>query len=507
VKTPARTWIPLVVALAALLTSLGVAGLGSTRAATAASLLIADHRNDRLIITDFDGRLLWKFDNPTGRTSGSSGPLGVRWMPNNQILATFGTGEVGLIDVATKKWVWKTSGFNGDWFQSPYDAELLPDGNLAVATRYNEGGRITVYNRSTGAVVWKHLLSNAHSVHYLTQAQSFDSNYPTLLVGGWGAIRQVAYRLNGGQNVTWSARTEFTHDAIRVESDRIVTSEGYYIQKIDRFANQIWKKMTPDETRRIAINPNGGYIFTVAEGNRVEFRDTNGNLQRQWSAVSDGTTLNYPYGVQVIDFAGGGTGGATPTPVTSFNDGFESGTLANWTRVATAAGGSATVQSQTTRTGTYAARFAASGAGGAFAYARKSLGSARSTVTVTGDFLVSREGASGSNVPFIRLFTSSGSRLISVYRQNQASNRVYVSWPGMFALTSGTLPLNTWGQVSVRVVVNGNASTVEVRLNGTLVYRTTSAALGTSGVLTVQIGTETTSQTFTVTADNISIAS
>ena len=35
---------------------------------------------------------------------------------------------------------------------------------------------------------------------------------------GWGNIREVAYRPNGGQNVTWSARTEYTHDAILVEN-------------------------------------------------------------------------------------------------------------------------------------------------------------------------------------------------------------------------------------------------------------------------------------------------
>src|SRR5207248_205034 len=99
-------------------------------AGTPDKLLIADLRNRRLLITDFNGRLIWKFDNPTGQTSTSAGPLGVRRVDGNRILATFGTGEVGLIDVATKTWLWKYTGFNGSFFQSPYDAELLPDGNL-----------------------------------------------------------------------------------------------------------------------------------------------------------------------------------------------------------------------------------------------------------------------------------------------------------------------------------------------------------------------------------------
>jgi hypothetical protein len=482
-------------------------------AAAPPSLLIADLRNNRLLITDLQGNLKWKFDNPTGRTSGTPGPLGVRWMPNNQILATFGSGEVGLIDVATKTWVWKVSGFNGDWFQSPYDAEILPDGYLAVATRYNEGGRIAVYNRSTGELIWKHLLSNAHSVHYLTAAQSFDHSYPTLLVGGWGNIREVAYRPNGGQNVTWTAKTEYTHDAILVETNKILTVEGYYIQKIDQFANQIWKKMTPEEDRRIAINPNGGYIYSVGEGDRIEFRDTNGNLTGSWSRVSDGTTLDYPYGIAITDYAGSGpspspTPNPTPTPppgTTLFSDGFESGNFSAWTTVASQGGASATVQATLKKSGSYAASFVSDGSGSAYAYARKSLGSARSTVTASGDFIVTQEGPSGGNVPFLRLYSGAGNRLVSLYRQNQASNKIYVSYGGTYNLTTGTLALNTWGRLSVRAIVNGASGSVEVRLNDSVVYQASNVNLGTAGVLLVQIGNDTPSQVYKVTADNIAV--
>jgi hypothetical protein len=496
--------------VAVLVTALGGSFLVTdTRAVGSPSLLIADHRNNRLLITDFNGGLKWKFNNPTGRTSGTPGPLGVRWMPNNQILATFGSGEVGLIDVATKKWVWKVMGFNGDWFQSPYDAEILPDGNLAVATRFNEGGRVTVYNRSTGAVVWKHLISNAHAVHYLSAAASFDHTYPTLLVGGWGAIREVAYRPSGGQNVTWSAKTEYTHDAIVVETDKILTTEGYYIQKIDRFAKQIWKKMTPDENRRIAVNPSGGYIYTVAESDQIEFRDTNGNVLRSWSAVSDGSNLDYPYGVQVVDYAAptitpAPTPSEPPAGTTLFADGFESGTFANWTTVSMAAGGTATVQSKLRRTGTYAATFTGTGTSTGFAYARKALGS-RTSVVASGNFQVTQEGSASSNVPLLRLYTGSGTRLLNVYRQNQASDKLYVSFGGAYILTTGRLPLNTWGQVSLKAVMNGSASTVEVRLNGTVVYRTTTANLGTSPIATLQLGNEVSSQLFSLTADDIKV--
>ncbi len=279
----------------------GSTGLGN---AAGYKLLIADYLNKRLLITDFDGNVVWKWDNPLQRTNYSAGPIGVRWMSGNRILATFGTGEVGLIDVATKTFIWKVWGFNGESFQSPYDAELLPDGRLAVALRFNNGGRISVYDLTTGEQVWKHYLSNAHSVHFRTADQSYNTDDPTLLVGGWGNIREVAYRPNGGQNVTWQVKTEYTHDAVVVENDRIITTEGYYIQKIDRTGTRLWKHNTPDEDRRVAIDPNlgGGYVFTVAESDRVEFRDIDGNLLRDWSMLSDGTGLDYPYGIQVIQY-------------------------------------------------------------------------------------------------------------------------------------------------------------------------------------------------------------
>jgi hypothetical protein len=246
-------------------------------------------------------------NNPTGRSDYSSGPIGVRWLANNQILATFGTGEVGVIDVATKSWVWKVQGFNGEPFQSPYDAELLPDGNLAVALRFNNNGRVSVYNRSTGAEVWRHLVPQAHAVHFRTAAQSYNTDSPTLLIGGFGDIKEVTYTPGGGsQAVAWRVASEYTHDVIVVESDRLITTEGYYIQKIDRVGTKLWKWNTPDEDRRVAVNPNlgGGYVFTVGEGDRIEFRDNNGHLLRDFNRLSNGTVLDYPYGIQVIDYPG-----------------------------------------------------------------------------------------------------------------------------------------------------------------------------------------------------------
>lgn len=297
-----RVAAALVGVLALCLGSLAVTSPAESAPRSGSGLLIADNLGKRIVITDLDGGLVWQMQNPTGNSSKYAGPLGVRWMSGGKILATFGTGEVGQIDVATKKFDWMTKGYNQDWFQSPYDAQLLPDGNLAVATRYNEGGRVTVYNRSTGAVVWKKLMSNAHSLLYRTPAESYNSAKPTLLIGGFGSNQEVTYQPGKTPKVVWQTTSEYTHDIMPVPGGtNLMTSEGYYIRQIDRSGKVVWRKDTPQEDRRFAVNPNGGYIVSSGEGDVIEFRDSTGKLLRSWSTLSDGSKLDYPYGIRAID--------------------------------------------------------------------------------------------------------------------------------------------------------------------------------------------------------------
>src|SRR4029077_20853799 len=95
-----------------------------------------------------------------------------------------------------------------------------------------------------------------------------------------------------------------------------------------------------------------------------------------------------------------------------------------------------------------------------------------------------------------------GTRIITLYRQN-VNGKVQVGFGGGNFVSSGTLALNTWANVQLHVIIAGTASTVEVRLNGTLVYSTTSATLGTPATASLQLGNETTAQKFTLAADNI----
>ena len=193
-----------------------------------------------------------------------------------------------------------------------------------------------------------------------------------------------------------------------------------------------------------------------------------------------------------------------PVDAGLFGDGFESGTLSAWTTVLTGADGTANVQSATVKTGTYAAQLSATAATGSFAYARKTLASPQTELTVSGDFQILQEGASGGDVPIFRLLDATGARILTVARQNADLSKVRVKYGGAAFTSTGRMVLNAWAHFEARVVVAGTGvSTVEVWLDGALIHRTTTASLGYEGVATIQIGNDTARQTFTLVADNI----
>jgi hypothetical protein len=137
-------------------------------------------------------------------------------------------------------------------------------------------------------------------------------------------------------------------------------------------------------------------------------------------------------------------------------------------------------------------------------YIRRNLNANYVDLTVAGDIQIQQEGASGGNVPIFRVFDSANTRLMSLYRQNASGNSLWVGVGSNHYSTTGQLPLSTWGHFEVHMITAGTGtSTVEVRLNGTLVYQSTTLSLGSAGVRSIQIGNETSRQTFTIVADNI----
>jgi hypothetical protein len=188
-----------------------------------------------------------------------------------------------------------------------------------------------------------------------------------------------------------------------------------------------------------------------------------------------------------------------------FSDGFESGTFAGGGWAPTVGGdGSATVQSATVKTGAFAARLAETVNTSSVAYARKNLGASYSDLSVAADFQVQQEGASGGNVPLFRLYDASSVRLLTVYRQNLTNGQLWATDGTNRYQSSALLALNSWGRLKVHVISAGTgSSTVELWLGATKILTATNANLGSSGVRTIQIGNDTSKQTFTLVADDV----
>lgn len=188
-----------------------------------------------------------------------------------------------------------------------------------------------------------------------------------------------------------------------------------------------------------------------------------------------------------------------------FSDGFESGDFGAWTTPTTGGDGTAVVQSAVVRTGTLAAQFTESANAGSKAFARKTFSAAQQDLTASGDFQVVKEGVSTGNVPLFRFLDPTSARVVSVFRQNGTGAIGLTFADGTRGSTTGKLALGTWGNVSMHAITNGTASTVEVRLNGTLVYSSATQSLGTAGVSTIQIGNDTAAQAGTIVADTIDV--
>ncbi|MEP6816400.1 MAG: PQQ-binding-like beta-propeller repeat protein [Marmoricola sp.] len=280
---------------------------GARAAAPTASdgyaLLIADNMSKRVLITDFEGNIIWQWKNPTGLSSAYAGPIAVRWVRAGRILATFGTGEVGELDVATKTWAWKTKGFGGTYFHSPYDAQYLPDGNLAVLTKYDEGGRVAVYRRSTGRLVWSVRVRSAHAMLYRSPKVSWGTGLPTIIVGGRGAIEEFSYRPGHTPKLVWRTATRLSHDLVAAGGSTLLSQDGTYLRRFRHTGPNLWREPMEGKARRLVVNPAQPRQLVLAGGskNNIQFRRlSDGSLIRQWSRLSDGTRLDWPYGLRVI---------------------------------------------------------------------------------------------------------------------------------------------------------------------------------------------------------------
>lgn len=188
---------------------------------------------------------------------------------------------------------------------------------------------------------------------------------------------------------------------------------------------------------------------------------------------------------------------------TAFADGFESGSFSAWSLVSTGPGGSAVVQGALVRSGTKAAVLASSSSSSSHAYARKTLDASHPDLTVAADFRMRRAPSLGSSVAFMRLYDGAGVLRASLTREGSLFGSAIRVLHSGNAYSAGSLALNAWARVSLRVVTAGTASRVEVRINGALTYSTSAANLGIAGIRTLQIGDDTKAKTFDTVIDDV----
>jgi hypothetical protein len=235
-----------------------------------------------------------------------------------------------------------------------------------------------------------------------------------------------------------------------------------------------------------------------------------------WSACTSpaGYSGLAPGGHSFAVRAADAAGNVDPTPAvqnwtvdqgvqTIFADGFESGDLSRWSTVVTANGGTAAVEADTVLAGTRSARLSATTTAGSRAYLRAALAGAPTDLRVSGRFLLEAEGERRANVPIFRLFDGQGTRLASVYRQNEAKDKLAVTYSGGTHNASGRWPLGSRATFELRVTTAGAASTLSVWMDGVEIHRADTADLGSVGVAAVQVGNDTGGQAFRLVVDDV----
>ena len=111
---------------------------GSDPSVLPADVLIADRSNNRLLVVDPQGRIVWRFPRPGSRSLPL--PDDAFFSPDGrQIVVTEeDVDAVSVVDIASRRIAWRygvlnTPGSSANRLAHPDDAMLLPDGSILVA--------------------------------------------------------------------------------------------------------------------------------------------------------------------------------------------------------------------------------------------------------------------------------------------------------------------------------------------------------------------------------------
>ena len=252
-------------------------------------VLIADEKNDRLLIIDPSGRTLWQYPGPGDLAAGQTfkTPDDAYFTPNGkQIIATQEDDHViRVIDIATRKIVYSygTPGVPGagpNQLNQPESALMLPSGDIVVPDMMN--CRISMISAGAHAIT-RQLGRTGTCTHHPPQTVGIpnglfpmaNGNYlVTEAAGSWVDEMDLSGR------VAWSVQLPgftYLYESNEIGPDRYLTvdhaSPGQVVT-FDRTGKVLWRYAP---TGRAALNrpslaltlPNGDFVVVDSANHRV----------------------------------------------------------------------------------------------------------------------------------------------------------------------------------------------------------------------------------------------
>lgn len=163
-------------------------------------------------------------------------------------------------------------------------------------------------------------------------------------------------------------------------------------------------------------------------------------------------------------------------------------------------GGTGTIAISTAQkhTGTRSVKLHVTDSSGSLANLSMPFTTTTKTAYADGWFNITTAGVTGSNVPYFRFFSGS-TRIADVYRYNNNGQLwLRVTSPsGSFVytkLTNGSVSMNAWHRITMRVTTNGSRSTIQVWFDGALKYGSSAVNINATTLSKVQMGAEHTRQ-------------
>jgi fibronectin type 3 domain-containing protein len=205
---------------------------------------------------------------------------------------------------------------------------------------------------------------------------------------------------------------------------------------------------------------------------------------------------SYTYRIVAKDAAGNVSPPSNNASVTTgdiFTDGFESGSLSNWTSAS-----GLTAQQQVVDTGSWAARGTSTGAAGASA--SKQLDATVSELFYRVRVKLLSQGA--NSVGLLRFRTAANGALASAFVSSAGKLGYRNDTSSTSTTSSQSVSPNVWHEVQMHALVNGSTSHVDLWLDGVKVVDQADA-LGTTPIGKIELGDPSLNRTFDVAFDNV----